>query len=176
MASFPKIARIRSFPASSLRTGSPSDMNRRYVALRLSRAAASASTPRCASMTSARLMVRRFLLATRSTSIARRAGIVTLWRTDGAVRVRAFGLFLTSLSYHLHHCGAGSAKSRADRRAPGNWPHTAFWAISLVTSLPHVRGPPLGRMPPYPPSSPCQFRSQAEETFFSHQLFPVFSQ
>ena len=135
MASFPKIARIRSFPASSLRTGSPSDMNRRYVALRLSRAAASASTPRCASMTSARLMVRCFLPATRATSIARRAGIVTLWRTDGAVRVRAFGLFLTPLSCHLHHRGAGSAKSRADRRAPGNWPHTAFWAISPVTSL-----------------------------------------
>jgi hypothetical protein len=55
-----------------------------------SHAAASASTPRCASMTRARLIVRCLFLATRLTSIARSAGMVTLWRTDDAVRVLVF--------------------------------------------------------------------------------------
>jgi hypothetical protein len=141
MASFPKIARIRSFPASFLRTGSPSDMNRRYVALRLSRAAASASTPRCASITSARLVVRRFLLATRSTSIARCAGIVTLWRTDGAVRVRAFGLFLTPSSYHPHHCGAGRQTVSRSSGRPGTGQVGIAPGISIRQHFPHgVRG------------------------------------
>ena len=80
--SFPKIARIRSRPASFLRSGSASSMNVRYADLSCCFASASARTPRSAKSTSARLMVTCRSLATRRTSAANDAGIVTLCRTD----------------------------------------------------------------------------------------------
>ena len=80
--SFPKIARIKSRPASFLRSGSISSMKVRYADLSCCFASASARTPRSAKSTSARLMVTCRSLATRRTSAANDAGIVTLCRTD----------------------------------------------------------------------------------------------
>jgi hypothetical protein len=80
--SFPKIARIKSLPAAFLRSGSAASMKFRQAALSCCFASLSARTPRSAKTTRARLMVKCRSLATRRTSAARSAGIVTLCRTD----------------------------------------------------------------------------------------------
>src|SRR5438874_846609 len=68
MASFPKIAWISFFPASSFFEGSCSFKNSRYALLRFSFASCSARTPRSANVTRARLIVRWRSLATRRTA------------------------------------------------------------------------------------------------------------
>ena len=79
---FPKIARMRSLPASFLRAGSFSARKRLYEDFSCSFASALARTPRSAKATNARLIVTCCSLAVRRTSETNAAGIVTLCRTD----------------------------------------------------------------------------------------------
>jgi hypothetical protein len=80
-ASFPKIARIRSFPAAFFCAGSDSLMNLWYALRSSLFASRSARMPRSASAIKARLTVKSRSFAIRRTSTAKSPGMVTLCRT-----------------------------------------------------------------------------------------------